>query len=76
MHTSSEKLTYSNQLEFKKWAKKYGLTKKNGADYYFDSIYAVDATDENQPDIKGVIANGTMTFGEALEMLKKHFEIA
>lgn len=75
MHSESDKLTYSNQLEFKAWAKKHGLTKKNGADFYFDYIYAVDATDENQPNISGVVANGTMAFGEALAKLKSHFKI-
>jgi len=70
------KLTYSSQLEFKSWARKHGLTKKNGADYYFDCATAVDATKMSQPDIPGVKANGTLTWGEALEKLKSYFKIA
>ena len=71
-----KKLTYDSQLEFKAWAKKHGLTKKNGIDFYFDNIYAVDATVERQPTIRGVVADGTMTWNDALNMLKKHFKIA
>ena len=69
-------LTYSNQIAFIKWARQHGLTKKAGADYYFDYITPVDATKESQPDIKGFYANGQVTFGTALSILKKHFKIA
>ena len=35
MNDRSElRLTYSNQMEFKRWARKHGLTQKNGASYY------------------------------------------
>ena len=68
-------LTYYSQLEFKAWAKKHGLA-KNGADFYFDNIYAVDATNGRQPTIRGVVADGTMTWNDALTALKKHFKIA
>lgn len=68
-------LTMGNQLEFKRWARHHGLSKKNGADYYFDSIYPVDATEAKQPDIKGFFADGSTTWGEALKILKKHFKI-
>lgn len=70
----ADKLTYGNQLEFKKWAKRHGLTKKAGADYYFDSIYAVDARKSSQPTIRGVVADGSLTFREAAAKLKKHFK--
>ena len=75
-YDSTDLLTYDRQLEFKSWAKRHGLTKKAGADYYFDFITPVDATKMNQPDIKGFRADGTVTFGTALRILKKHFKIA
>lgn len=70
---ASNKLEYGNQMEFKAWAKKQGLTKKNGADYYFDSTDAVDG--KTAKDIKGVKANGTMTWAAAAKKLKKYFKI-
>lgn len=76
IYNSTSKLTYSNQLDFKKWARQHGLTKTAGADYYFDYITPVDATNQNMPSIKGFYADGKTTFGEALEILKKHFNIA
>ena len=75
-HDSTSLLTYSCQLEFKRWAAHYGLTKKAGADYYFDFVTPVDATKMSQPDIKGFRADGTVTFGTALKILKKHFKIS
>ena len=70
-------LVYSNQMEFKSWARRQGLSKKNGADYYFDCITPVDARDPmNQCSIPGFLANGNTTWGEALEILKKYFKIA
>ncbi len=41
MNKSQNKLCYGNQMEFKSWAKHHGLSKKNGADYYFDYITPV-----------------------------------
>jgi len=75
-YDSTDLLTYDRQLAFKSWAKRHGLTKKAGADYYFDFITPVDATKMSQPDIKGFRADGTVTFGTALRILKKHFKIA
>lgn len=75
-HDSTSLLTYSHQLEFKRWAAHHGLTKKAGADYYFDCVTPVDATKMSQPDIKGFRADGTVTFGTALKILKKHFKIS
>ena len=75
-HDSTSLLTYSCQLEFKRWAAHYGLTKKAGADYYFDFVTPVDATKMSQPDIKGFRADGTVTCGTALKILKKHFKIS
>ena len=73
---SEQRLTYSNQMEFKSWARKNGLTQKNGARYYFDSIFAVhDNGMTSQDTIRGVIANGSLTWGEALFKLKLHFGI-
>lgn len=73
---SEQKLTYDNQMEFKSWAKKHGLTKKNGARYYFDSVFAVhDNGMISQDNIPGVVADGTLTWGEALYKLKLHFGI-
>ena len=70
-------LIYSNQMKFKRWARRQGLSKKNGADYYFDSVTPVDARDPmKQNDIPGFLANGKTTWGEALNILKKYFKIA
>ena len=70
-------LVYSNQMEFKKWARRHGLSKKNGVDFYFDCITPVDARDPmRQNNIPGFLANGNTTWGEALEILKKYFKIA
>lgn len=75
-NTKSTRLVYSNQLEFKAFARRHGLTYKNGVDYYFDNIYCVDATDKRQPNINSVRCDGSLTFGEAIDRLKKHFKIA
>ena len=70
-------LVYSNQMEFKSWARRHGLSKKNGADYYFDCITPVDARDPmKQNDIPGFLADGKTTWGEALNILKNYFKIA
>lgn len=70
-------LVYSNQMEFKHWANRHGLSKKNGADYYFDCITPVDARDPmGQNDIPGFLADGNTTWGEALKILKSYFKIA
>lgn len=60
-------LTYDGQLDFKKWARKeYHLP-----DFYFDYITCVDAKDDR--DIEGVVADGSMTWGEAADYLVTHF---
>ena len=70
-------LVYSNQMDFKRWARRQGLSKKNGADFYFDSITPVDARDPmGQNDIPGFLADGHTTWGEALKILKDYFKIA
>ena len=70
-------LVYSNQMEFKRWARRQGLSKKNGADYYFDSVTPVDARDPmKQNNIPGFLADGKTTWGEALNILKRYFKIA
>ena len=70
-------LVYSNQLDFKHWAKRQGLSKKNGADFYFDYITPVDARDPmGQNDIPGFLADGNTTWGKALKILKNYFKIA
>ena len=66
-------LVYGNQLDFAKWARKNGISKKNGADFYFDSTVPVDA--KTNKDIPGFAADGTVTWNEALQILKKHFNI-
>ena len=64
-------------MEFKSWAKHHGLSKKNGADYYFDYVTPVDARDPmGQNNIPGFLANGKTTWGEALNILKTYFKIA
>ncbi len=75
MNTANRKLEYSNQLEFKHWACHHGLSKKNGADYYFDHITPIDARNPEQIDIPGFYADGTTTWEKALDILKKHFNI-
>lgn len=63
-------LTYSNQLEFKKFAFKNGLKRK--CDFYFDDVDCVDAkTSSNIPKIK---CDGTLTYEKALKKLVKYFE--
>lgn len=61
-------LTYDNQLEFKKYARKSRGVK----DFYFDYITCVDA--DTDMDIPGVTADGTMTWGQAIAALVKHFK--
>lgn len=69
-------LVCNNQMDFKHWARRHGLSKKNGADYYFDNITPVDARDPmKQNDIPGFLANGKTTWGEALNILKRYFKI-
>lgn len=72
MYIKCEKrtLTYDEQINFMRWARRNGL--KN--EFYFDCVTAVNGEDYYQPDIPGVWANGTMTFGEALRKLKKYFK--
>lgn len=73
---SQYKLCYDNQMDFKRWAKHYGFSKKNGADYYFDCVTPVDARDlMKQNSIPGFLANGKTTWGEALNILKAYFKI-
>lgn len=70
-------LVYGNQMEFKRWARCQGLSKENGADYYFDYVTPVDTRDLiQQKVIPGFLADGNTTWGEALNMLKKYFNIA
>ena len=70
-------LTYGNQMEFKSWAIRHGISKKNGADFYFDYVTPVDARDlMEQNDIPGFYADGTTTWGKAFKILKKYFKIA
>lgn len=71
----SKILTYDSQLMFKKWAMKNGLDSKKH-EFYFDYVTAVDATHDDQPDIPGVRADGSMTWSQALAKLKKHFKAA
>ena len=66
----------SDQIEFKNWAQHHGVTKKKGADFYFDSESLVDATKEEQPTIPHIRADGTCRWCEALDMLKRHFKIS
>lgn len=66
-NTEDTLLTYDNQLDFKAYARKtYGLP-----DFYFDYVTGVDA--KNDRDIPGLYADGTMTWGEAVDILKSHF---
>ena len=65
------KLTFANQLDFKKWAEKKGL---NPNWYYFDSISVVDAVNPRCPDIPGVLANGKSTWNEALCVISSYFK--
>jgi len=62
-------LTYQNQLHFKKWA----LAQLKTAEdlFYFDYVTGVDAKDDK--DIPGLTANETLTWSQALEVLKRHF---
>lgn len=72
----NRKLTYDGQLEFKKWAKTQGLSKKNGVDFYFDNIECVDGRDpHDQSTIRGVVCDGSLTWGEAARRLRKYFGV-
>lgn len=64
MDKSTNKLTYGNQLEFKKWVRK---ELKIGDVFYFDYITGVWA--ESAEDIPGLVADGNDTWGEAKEIL-------
>ena len=68
-------LVFANKGNFKRWAVRHGLSKKNGADFYFDFITPVDARDNKQPDIPGFLADGNTTWGEALKKLARYFHI-
>ena len=58
-------LTFDNQLEFKKFARKIG------GKFYFDDVNCVDeATSSN---IDNVTCDGTLTFDKAAKMLTKYF---
>ena len=66
------KLTFANQLDFKKWAEKKGL---NPNWYYFDSISVVDAKDPcHCTDISGVLANGKSTWEKAFQVISSYFK--
>ena len=66
------KLTFANQLNFKKWAEKKGLNRNW---YYFDSISVVDAKDPcHCPDIPGILANGKYTWNEAFNVISDYFK--
>lgn len=71
---AKQKLYYDNQLQFEKWAEARGINDENNAEIYFDNIYCVDAVHGDR-DIKGVKADGSMTWGQALAKIQKHFNI-
>ncbi len=62
-------LTYDGQIDFEKWALRMLGTKKDL--FYFDYVTGVDT--ETSKDIKGLVADGSMTWGAALEVVRKHF---
>ena len=62
-------LTYDGQIDFKKWALRMLGTKKDL--FYFDYVIGVDT--KTSKDIKGLVANGSMSWGAALEVVRKHF---
>ena len=62
-------LTYDGQLDFEKWALRMLGTKKDL--FYFDYVTGVDT--KTSKDIKGLVADGSMTWGAALEVVRKHF---
>lgn len=70
----AQKLTYDGQLEFKRFVgrnnKELGINHK-GDFFYFDYVTGVDA--ETSRDIPGLMANGSMTWCQAVDVLKKHF---
>ena len=62
-------LTYDGQIDFKKWALRILGTKKDL--FYFDYVTGVDT--KTSKDIRGLVADGSMTWGAALEVVRKHF---
>lgn len=62
-------LTYDGQIDFEKWALRMLGTKKDL--FYFDYVTGVDT--KTSKDIKGLVADGSMTWGAALEVVRKHF---
>lgn len=62
-------LTYDGQIDFEKWALRMLGTKKDL--FYFDYVTGVDA--KTSKDIRGLVADGSMTWGAALEVVRKHF---
>lgn len=73
-HAFGCSLIYGNQLDFIRWARRHGASKKNGADFYFDYITPVDT--KTAKDIPGFHADGNTTWKDALDLIKKHFNIA
>lgn len=62
---NSKILTYANQLEFKAYAKSQGIDQNA---FYFDCVTGVNAL--TNKDIPGLTADSTLTFGQALQILK------
>ena len=61
-------LAYSNQLEFRHYALDHLIPIDA---YYFDKVSCVDAkTDE---DIPGITANGSLTWSQAIHLLRWYF---
>lgn len=65
----SKKLTYDVQLDFKKWALKFLRSKSDS--FYFDYVTGVDS--KTSKDIPGLVADGSLTWEEALRILENHF---
>ena len=74
MSAAENTLTYDNQLDFIKWVEQEGDIGLGKGFFYFDFITPVDATKVEQPDIDGFYADGSVTWGQALEALKDHYK--
>ena len=70
MKMSNNILTYSNQLDFKRYAHRRGIPIKK--DFYFDYVTGVDKDTSN--DIDGLAADGTLTFADAYAIVLDYFK--
>lgn len=63
-------LIYFNQMDFKQYAANRGIARDK---YYFDYTTCVNATTDK--DIPNVVADGSLTWDQAMQRLKIYFKL-